>query len=217
MFTCDEQIGADATDLFNYLTGYSSITEFRKLLVAPLNMREKLHGLILREIEHQQAGRGGRLILKCNSVVDKKLITLLYEASRAGVQIDLIVRGICSLRPGLPDVSENIRVRSIVGRFLEHSRIYYFQNGGDEEAYLGSADLMTRNIDRRVEVLFPVMAPALIKRIKDDVLATYLADNVKARLMQPDGSYVRAASQDDAAAVDSQTKLLSVFASSHKQ
>jgi polyphosphate kinase len=211
MFTCDEEIGADVTDLFNYLTGYSNITRFRKLLVAPLNLREKLHALIRREIDHHAEGRAGRLLLKCNAIVDRKLIELLYEASQAGVQIDLIIRGICALRPGLPGVSDNIRVRSIVGRFLEHSRIYYFGNGGAPEIYVGSADLMTRNIDRRMEVLWPVTAPTLVARIADRILATYLADNVKARLMQPDGSYVRA-EVGDADPIDSQAELLKLHA-----
>jgi len=191
-FTMDEEIGADATDLFNYLTGYSAKVDYRKLLVAPVNLRSRLESLIEREIQHQRAGRQGRLIFKTNSLVDKAIIKLLYEASAAGVQVELVVRGICCLRPGLSGISENIRVRSIVGRFLEHSRIYYFQNGGEEEIYLGSADLMPRNIDRRVEILFPVEDPALTRRLRDEVLLRYLSDNVKAREMHPDGTYARA-------------------------
>jgi polyphosphate kinase len=190
-FTCDPDIGADATDLFNYLTGYSRKTDYRKLFVAPINLRANLVERVRREIEHASAGRGGRLILKTNALVDKSMIRLLYRASAAGVQIDLIVRGICCLRPGVEGVSENIRVRSVVGRFLEHSRIYYFGNGGRPEVYLGSADLMPRNIDRRVEVLFPVEDAQYVRYLREEVLETYLRDNVKARLMMPDGTYVR--------------------------
>ena len=156
LLTCDPEMGADATELFNTLTGYSTQRSYRSLLVAPGSMRERIEELIEREIEHAQAGRGGRLIFKMNALVDDRLIRQLYQASQAGVQIDLIIRGICCLRPGLPGVSENIRVISIVGRFLEHSRIYYFGNGGEPEVYLGSADLMPRNLDRRVEIIFPV-------------------------------------------------------------
>jgi polyphosphate kinase len=189
VFTCDEDIGADATDLFNYLTGYSAKHDYRKLLVAPINLRARLESLIRREIEHQRQGRHGHLIFKVNAIVDRPMIRLLYQASQAGVQIDLLVRGICCLRPGVDGLSENIRVTSIVGRFLEHSRIYYFRNGGQEDIYLGSADLMTRNLDYRVEVLFPVEDERLIRHLRDEVLATYLADNVKARWLRADGTY----------------------------
>ncbi len=191
MFTCDEAIGADATDLFNYLTGYSSKENYRKLWVAPVNLREKMCACIEREIEHCQAGKPGRLIFKMNALVDKSMIRLLYQASQAGVQVDLLVRGMCSLRPGLPSVSENIRVTSILGRYLEHSRIYYFYNDGQEEIYMGSADLMPRNLDRRVEVLFPIENPEHIDYIRDEILELYLADNMTARVMQPDGTYQR--------------------------
>ncbi len=191
MFTCDEEMGTDATDLFNYLTGYSSKKEYLKLLVAPINLRSRMEALINREIEIQKKGGQGHLIFKINSIVDKKMIQLLYMASQAGVKVDLFVRGICCLKPGIQGISENIQVTSIVGRFLEHSRIYYFYNGGDEEIYLGSADLMPRNIDRRVEVLFPVEDKELIQHIRDDILSYYGKDNVKARKMLPDGSYVR--------------------------
>jgi polyphosphate kinase len=189
MFTCDPEIGADATALFNYLTGYSGEHRFRKLLVAPVNLRERLSELIGREIEHQRRGEGGRLVFKMNGLDDPDMIRLLCEASCAGVQVDLLVRGICSLRPGIPGVSENIRVTSIVGRFLEHSRIFCFGNGGDEEIYLGSADLMPRNLNRRVEVLFPVSAPRLVARLRDEILTEYLADDARARHMRRDGSY----------------------------
>jgi polyphosphate kinase len=197
MFTCDDEMGADATDLFNYLTGYSSKKEYLKLLVAPNNLRSRMEALITREIEIQKKGGQGHLIFKINSIVDKKMIQLLYSASQAGVKVDLFVRGICCLRPGIPEISENIQVTSIVGRFLEHSRIYYFKNGGNEEIYLGSADLMPRNIDRRVEVLFPVQDRQMILHIRDDILSYYMKDNIKARKMLPDGSYNRLKSEKD--------------------
>jgi polyphosphate kinase len=189
MFTCDDQIGSDATDLFNFLTGYSAKSDYRKLFVAPINLRERMEALIKREIEHQKEGRQGHLIFKMNALVDPPMIRLLYKASQAGVKVDLFIRGICCLRPGIPDVSENIRVISIVGRFLEHSRIYYFRNGGQEQIYLGSADLMPRNINRRVEVLFPVQDMRIIHYLRDEVLATYLKVNQKARCLLPDGTY----------------------------
>lgn len=191
MLTCDPAIGADCTDLFNYLTGYSVKTSYRKLLVAPVTLRERFQKLIEREIEHQQKGRGGHLILKMNALVDRKMIQLLYEASQAGVRVDLLVRGICCLRPSLLGASENIRVTSIVGRFLEHSRIFYFRNGGQDEVYLGSADLMPRNLNRRVEVDFPVQDKNLVRMILDEVLGTYLKDQAKARHMNAEGKYLR--------------------------
>jgi len=183
-FTCNPDLGADATDLFNYLTGYSKKSEFRKLMVAPITLRERMTELIRREIAH---GPRGRLIFKMNALEDKAMVRLLYEASQAGVRIDLIVRGLCCLRPGIPGISENISVRSIVGRFLEHSRLYYFGNGGKEEMYAGSADLMPRNLDRRVEILFPVLDQRLVRSLRDVFLETYLADNRKARIGKPDG------------------------------
>jgi len=191
LFTCDEDIGSDATDLLNYLTGYSAKTDYRKLLVAPINLRDHMNALITREIEHQRNGEQGHLIFKMNSLADKRIIRNLYNASNEGVKIDLIVRGICCLRPGIKGVSENIRVISVVGRFLEHSRIYYFSNGGNEEIFLGSADLMPRNLNRRVEVLFPLEDASLVRYLRDNVLAEYMHDNVKARVMQSDGTYVR--------------------------
>jgi polyphosphate kinase len=186
LFTCDPDLGADATDLFNFLTGYSHKSDFRRLMVAPVTLREKMTGLIRREIGH---GSRGRLIFKMNALEDKGMIELLYEASRAGVRVDLIVRGLCCLRPGIAGVSENIRVRSIVGRFLEHSRLYYFENGGAEEMYMGSADLMPRNLDRRVEILFPLLNPRIVRRLRDGVLEKCLADNRKSRAGRPDGVY----------------------------
>jgi polyphosphate kinase len=207
ILTCDEEIADDASDLFNYLTGYSVKSDYRKLLVAPVNLRSRLEGLIAREIEHAKGGGEGHLIFKMNSLVDPKLIRSLYRASRAGVKIELLVRGICCLRPGVRGVSDNIEVTSIVGRFLEHSRVYYFHNGGNEEVYIGSADLMPRNIDHRVEVLAPVRDERIIRTIREDVLAVYLADTVKARQMQPDGTYIRKKAGEKHA-VCAQEKLL---------
>lgn len=192
MFTCNEEMGADATDLFNYLTGYSTKQDYKKLLVAPVNLRQRLESLIAREIGHALAGKKAHLVIKVNAVVDQPIIQLLYQASQSGVQIDLLVRSICCLRPGIKGVSDNIRVTSIVGRYLEHSRIYYFHNGGEEEIYLGSADTMPRNLDHRVEVVFPLEKPAHVRYLKEQVLDVYLRDNLRARLMRSDGTYVRA-------------------------
>lgn len=191
LFTCNEEIGADVSDLFNHLTGYSAKKSYRKLLVAPHSMRSGLERRIRMEIQRQRQHGDGHLIFKMNALEDPGMIRLLYEASQAGVKIDLIVRGVCSLRPGLPGVSQTIRVRSIIGRFLEHSRIYYFQNGGDEIVYVGSADLMPRNLSRRVEILFPIEDGRLIRRLRDRILQKYLEDDVGAWIMQPDGTYVR--------------------------
>jgi polyphosphate kinase len=186
LFTCDPDLGADATDLFNYLTGYSHKKDFRKLLVAPMAMRGRIADLIRREMEH---GSKGRLIFKMNALEDRAMVRLLYEASRAGVRVDLLVRGLCCLRPGIPGISDNITVRSVVGRFLEHSRVYYFENGGDEEVYIGSPDLMPRNLDRRVEFLFPIIDRAIVGRLRDTVLEKCLADNFKGRTGRADGTY----------------------------
>lgn len=208
MFTADERAATDVTRLFNFLTGYSDKPDYQRLLVAPANLREPFHALIEREIEHRRKGSEGHLVFKMNSLIDPSLISSLYRASQAGVRVQLIVRGMCCLRPGLPGISENIEVTSIVGRFLEHSRLYYFGNAGAEEIYAGSADLMPRNLDRRVEVLFPVTDPAAMKRLKDEVLAIYLADNVKARRMHRDGTYTRRKLKQDKPAIDSQLHLL---------
>jgi polyphosphate kinase len=188
--TTDEDLGADSSELFNYLTGYSKQKSYRKFLVAPVNLRECLLHFINREAAH---GANGRIIVKINSLVDDQMIRALYRASQAGVQIDLIVRGICCLRPGLEGISENIRVISVVGRFLEHSRIYYFQNGDQPEIYVGSADMMPRNINRRVEVLFPIDQPAMQAEILENILEPQLRDTGKAYYLQTDGSYVPAA------------------------
>jgi polyphosphate kinase len=199
LFTTDPDIGADATEFFNYLTGFSRQTAYRKLLVAPVNLRQKLTRLIEREIRNAQANRPARIIAKLNRLADPLIIEKLYEASAAGVSIDLVVRGVCMLRPGLPGLSENIRVRSIVGRFLEHSRIFYFANDGHEELYVGSADWMLRNLNRRVEVVCPVEDPKLQRYLKDEVLAAYLRDSVNARELLADGSYVRVLPDNDEA------------------
>ena len=191
LLTADEEIGADATEFFNYLTGFSEQQDYRRLFVSPVNLREKLTALIERETAHALAGRPAHIAAKLNRLADPAIIQSLYDASEAGVSIDLIVRGICMLRPGVPGLSENIRVRAIVGRFLEHSRIFYFLNDGDEKVFIGSPDWMPRNLNRRVEVVCPIDDPALAKYLKDEVLDSYLRDNVNARELQPDGSYVR--------------------------
>jgi polyphosphate kinase len=187
--TCNEALGADLTELFNYLTGYSRQTTYRKLLVAPLSMRDSLIELIRREAA-APAGTG-HIIMKMNSLSDPDVIDALYEASKAGVRVELIVRGICCLRAGVPGLSDDITVRSIVGGFLEHSRIYHFANGGAEpHVLIGSADMMPRNLDRRVEVLFPVCAPELVDRI-ERILQLVLADDTEAWELQRDGTWTR--------------------------
>jgi polyphosphate kinase len=208
LFTADPAIGEDATQLFNYLTGYAHPREFRRLLVAPVNLRERLLELVERELAHAREGRGGHLVFKVNALSDEPMIDALVRAGRAGVQVDLLVRGICGLRPGVQGVTDNVRVTSIVGRFLEHSRIFWFRNAGAEEVYLGSADLMRRNLARRVEVLFPVGDAGLVRHLRDGVLATYLADNTRARRMRPDGEYERVRPAAGELAVDAQARLL---------
>ncbi|MBD2026384.1 polyphosphate kinase 1 [Leptolyngbya sp. FACHB-711] len=188
LLSCREELGADLTDLFNYLTGYSHQRSYRRLLVAPVNLRDRMLGLIRREIDHCKNGQPGRIIAKMNALVDPQIIAALYEASRSGVQIDLIIRGVCCLRPGVEGVSENIRVISIIGRFLEHSRIFYFHNNGQEEVYIGSADWMPRNLDRRVEAITPIEDPQLAKDLQE-ILGILLTDNRQAWELQPDGSY----------------------------
>lgn len=190
LFTCSPAIGEDATAVFNMLSGYSEPVGWNKLSLAPLWLRDRFHYFVEREIRHAREGQEAHIIAKMNSVCDKDIIELMYKASKAGVKIELIVRGICCLIPQLDGVSENITVRSIVGTFLEHSRIFYFENGGNPEIYMASADWMSRNLDRRVEIMFPVEDAKLKKEVKH-ILDVQLADNVKAQLMQPDGSYVR--------------------------
>jgi len=191
LFTADADFGSDCSELFNSLTGYSGQTQYRKLIVAPVGLRERLTGMIRREAEHKAAGRPAEIIAKCNSLTDTALIEELYTASMAGVPISLIIRGTCCLRPGVPGLSENIRVASIVGRFLEHSRVFVFANGGSEEMFLSSADLMHRNMNRRVETVFPVSDPLQRQRIRKEVLENALSDNTKIRWLQPDGTYKR--------------------------
>jgi polyphosphate kinase len=190
LFTVNDSIGRDATELFNFLTGFSQQTDYRTLMIAPIDLREKLNTLFDREIEHQRAGRPAHVIAKFNRLADLQVIEKLYEASRSGVRIDLIVRGICILRPGIPGLSENITVRSLVGRFLEHSRVFWFANGGDDELYIGSADWMARNLKHRIEVVAPVTDPQAKHYLRDVLLDAYLRDNTKARELQPDGRYV---------------------------
>lgn len=189
LFTANTEICEDVTNIFNYLTGYSKQNEFNKLFVAPINLRESVSDLILREIAHAREGQKAKIVMKMNALVDPVIIGLLYEASAAGVQVELIVRGICMLRSGVENLSENIRVRSIVGRFLEHSRIFYFYNNGLEDVYLTSADMMQRNLDRRVETAFPILDKELKRQLINIVLKVYLLDNVKSRIQMPDGNY----------------------------
>lgn len=204
LFTANPDVGEDTAELFNLLTGYSQRHQWKKLVVAPVAMRERVIELIDRERQHAQAGSAGRIVAKMNSLVEPSVIDALYRASEAGVRIDLIVRGICCLRPGLQGVSENIRVTSIVDKFLEHSRIFYFENAGNPDVFLASADWMPRNFFRRIEVMFPVDDARLKARIIEEVLPIALADNVKARVLQPDGSYSRATLVDGQNAVRSQ-------------
>ncbi len=191
LFTCREPFGEDLTEIFNLLTGYTRPVRFNHLLVAPTGLRNALAQKIRREATHARAGRPARIVAKVNSLVDWPIIQELYEASQAGVQIELIVRGTCCLRPGVPGLSERIRVVSIIDRFLEHARIYYFENGGAAEYYLASADWMPRNLDHRVEIAFPILDPRLQAEVRE-VLEVQLVDSAKARLLQPDGSTVRA-------------------------
>lgn len=222
LFTCDPEFGNDVSSLFNVLTGFNSWTGgnmftpqtvaamFGRFMISPVTTQEMLHRLIDREIEKSNPKAPGRIIGKMNALVDARTVAKLYEASRAGVRIDLVVRGICCLRPGIPGISENIRVTSILDRFLEHSRLYYFHNGGDPEIYSGSADWMPRNFKKRAEILYPIKNTALKARIIDEILMTYLKDNAKARLMQPDGSYVRLKPKEGERAIRSQSELIAI-------
>jgi polyphosphate kinase len=207
-FTTDPDIADDVSDLFNSLTGISRKSRYRKLLVAPVAMREQMLERIEREIDcHMRLG-GGHLAFKINALTDKRCIQALYRASQVGVRVDLQVRGVCCLRPGIPGVSDNIRVTSVVGRFLEHTRMFYFRNGGQDEILLGSADLMGRNLDRRVELLFPIDDPPLLQALRDDVLFWHLSDTAKSRELLPDGSYVALEPPIGEAARDTQTELI---------
>jgi polyphosphate kinase len=207
LFSCRPELGADLTDLFNYLTGYSLQRSYRKLIVSPVNSRESFEKLIQQEIDHCKAGKTGRIVAKMNALVDPNTIANLYRASQAGVSIDLIIRGMCCLRPGVPGVSENIRVISIIGRFLEHSRIYYFHNSGDTKIFIGSADWMTRNLDRRVEVITPIEDPEISNDLQE-ILGIMLADNRQAWDMQTDGTYIQRRPQLGSAEQSTQQVLM---------
>lgn len=207
LLSCRDELGADLTDLFNYLTGYSRQRSYRKLLVAPVNLRDRFLSLIRREIEHCHQGNSGRIVAKMNALVDPQIIATLYEASIAGVQIDLIVRGMCCLRPGVKGISENIRVISIIGRYLEHSRIFYFHNQGQEEVYIGSADWMTRNLDRRVEAVVPIEDPENLKDLQE-ILGVMLADNCQAWDLEPDGNYIQRQPTDNSKEQSAQEILM---------
>ncbi|RPI57409.1 MAG: polyphosphate kinase 1 [Acidobacteria bacterium] len=207
MFTARPTIVADVSELFNYLTGYSNQTDYRELLIAPVALRRGFGKLVSREMGHARRGRPAHVIVKCNAITDPRIVRLLYRASQAGVKIDLIIRGVCVLRPGLPGISEHITVRSIVGRFLEHSRIWYFENGGKPEVHIGSADLMERNLNKRVEAVCPVLDTELSRFLRHVILEAYLRDNVRARVLQPDGSYVPV--ERDGAPFDAQYTMMS--------
>lgn len=209
-FTCNPEFCEDASALFNYLTGYSELPQWRKLVVAPSRLQLFMLEKIQQETANQQAGKTGRIIAKINGLLEPAIVQALYKASQAGVKIDLICRGICALRPQVPGVSDNIRVYSIVDRFLEHSRIFYFHNQGDPQVYIGSADWMDRNLSRRVEVVFPIEAPELKQRLIGEILAISLADNVKMRELLPDGSYRRVPREPNQPAVRSQERFLEI-------
>ena len=204
------ELGQDLVELFNYLTGFSKQQSFRKLLVAPVTLRKGMKALIRREIDHAQEGRPGLIRAKMNSLVDPEIISLLYEASEAGIQIELIIRGMCSLIPGKKGLSDNIRVISIIGQFLEHSRIFWFSNGGTPEVYIGSADWMTRNLDRRVEAVTPIEEPALQEKL-ERLLSLYLNDNRGAWDMHSDGSFTQRRPKDDEPESNSQIELINAW------
>jgi polyphosphate kinase len=208
LFTSRPELGGDVTQLFNALTGFSKVTDYEELLVAPVNLRRELVGLIERETEHARAGRPAGIRAKLNAITDAEVSRSLYRASQAQVPIDLLVRGMCVVRPGVPGISESIRVRSVVGRFLEHSRIFVFENGGDREIFIGSADWMGRNLDRRVETVVPVMDPLVAETIYSQILGVMFADNLKSRELRPDGSYVRLQPGPGELPVDSQHVFL---------
>ena len=188
---------ADVAEVFNTITGFARPSEFSHLLVAPSHMKRALLELIAFEATEAREGRPASIIAKCNGITEQQVIDALYDASRAGVRIDLLVRGICSLIPGVPGMSENIAVRSVVGRFLEHERIYAFHHGGEHRVFIGSADWMERNLDRRIEILVPVLDPTLSSWLRDVLLARYLADRARTRIMQPDGTYTRLGASTD--------------------
>lgn len=207
ILTANEEIGADATNLFNFLTGYSLQDKYQKLLVAPMHLRDRLVELIRREKKNKLAGNSASIIIKANSITDVEIVKELYAASKAGVSIDLLIRGICTLRPGIKGLSENIRVRSVVGRFLEHSRVFWFANNDTPEVYIGSADLMNRNMDRRVEVLTPIGDDEIKRYLREVFLENYLKDQINARILRPDGTYKRVA-QRTSGGFDSQMEFV---------
>ncbi|NOT26021.1 MAG: polyphosphate kinase 1 [Acidobacteria bacterium] len=208
LLTCDDAVAADIDDLFSLLSGAPGSVAFRSIHVSPVTLRGAIGTLIQREIDWARRGRTGRIILKTNALLDEEVIRQLYLASQAGVSVDLIVRGMCALRPGVPGLSDRITVRSVVGRFLEHSRVWYFRNGGDDDAYVGSADLRPRNLDQRVEVMVRIASRAMVARLRDEILTRYIADNVNARLLRPDGVYVRAPRASGEPAICAQRELL---------
>jgi polyphosphate kinase len=208
LFTCRPELGADVTHLFNRLTGFSKTTQYKELLVAPTTLRAGFVDLIEREVENARAGRPSGIVAKLNAISDKRMVQALYRASQAGVPIELIVRGMCELRPGIPGVSDTIRVRSIVGRFLEHSRIFAFENGGSREIYMGSADWMGRNLDRRVETIVPVLDPVLREYLWGGILDMLLRDNVNTRFLRSDGTYARRVPEDGEALFSAHSALL---------
>jgi polyphosphate kinase len=216
LFSARAALVEDVSDLFNYLTGYSSRREYRELLVAPLGLRSQLLALIEHEASEAAAGRPARIIIKINALTDVEMIRALYRASQTGLCIDLIVRGVCCLRPGVPGISDTITVRSIVGRFLEHSRIFWFENGGAPRVFIGSADLMERNLDRRVEALTPIHDRSLAEHLEKLVLPVLLRDTTRAHVLHADGSYTLAEPEPDQVSIDSQDSLLAWYAAEHR-
>jgi len=206
LFTIDTEIGEDASELFNSLSGFSTSFNYRKLAVAPVTLRERVLSLIKTQVDRALAGEPARIVAKLNALVDPGIIRELYRASRAGVEIELVVRGVCCLRPGLPGISERIRVYSLLGRFLEHERVFLFGPEGEEEFYLSSADWMPRNLDRRVEVMFPVTSEAIRTRIRNECVLPLEVDNQRVYEMQPDGGYRRRVPVDPAPAMDAQLR-----------
>ena len=212
LFTANPDICADVTDLFNVMTGYAQRDSYRELLVSPVSMRSSLLDMIRREIAlHQQKGNG-EIIFKCNQLVDREIIRALYHASMAGVRVRLQIRGICCLRPGVPGISEHITVTSVVGRFLEHSRLYWFNGEDGGTLYLGSADLMPRNLDRRIEVLTPVLDPELRSFLRNEVLETHLSDNMQAWQLEGNAMYRRLTPARDERPVNSQEEMIRLYA-----
>ena len=216
-FTCNPEFCEDASALFNYLTGYCELPQWRKLIVAPSRMQAFMIERIERETANQKSGKEGRIIAKINGLLEPAIVQALYRASQAGVKIDIVCRGICALRPGIPGLSDTVHVVSIVDRFLEHSRVYYFANGGDPLVLIGSADWMDRNLSRRVEVVFPVEPPELKQRLINEVLAVTLADNTKARELLADGSYRRLPVEPGQPLLRSQDRFLELAAQSARR